>query len=254
VAEFVSPGSKRTDHVAKRADYADAGIPHYWIVDLDDPISLVACHLGGELGYVDDGAVTGTFTTTRAVPRAARSRRPRLRQLVGTATTSTIAPLRSTVTGSGTPIASPKSWRWMPWASSTGRRPTSSTRSPARRPACAAGLPPITSAEPQAVAAAVPVGHRGGHRRRAADDAQVGAAHAAVGEQCGDDPARGRVHRHREPQPTPGHRRVDPDHRARESASAPPELPGLSAASVWITSSTTRRARPRGSAATARAR
>ena len=43
-------------------------------------------------------------------------------------------------------MASPKSWRWMPWASSTGRRPTSSTRSPARRPACAAGLPPITSA------------------------------------------------------------------------------------------------------------
>ena len=68
VAEFVSPGSKRTDHVAKRADYADAGIPHYWIVDLDDPISLVACHLGGELGYVDGGAVTGTFTTTEPFP------------------------------------------------------------------------------------------------------------------------------------------------------------------------------------------
>jgi Uma2 family endonuclease len=68
VAEFVSPGSKRTDHVAKRADYADAGIPHYWIVDLDDPISLVACHLGGELGYVDGGAVTGSFATTEPFP------------------------------------------------------------------------------------------------------------------------------------------------------------------------------------------
>jgi Uma2 family endonuclease len=68
VAEFVSPGSKRTDHVAKRADYADAGIPHYWIVDLDDPISLVACHLGGELGYVDGGAVTGAFATTEPFP------------------------------------------------------------------------------------------------------------------------------------------------------------------------------------------
>ncbi|MGH3611494.1 MAG: Uma2 family endonuclease [Pseudonocardia sp.] len=33
--EVLSPGSHRTDHVAKRADYADAGIPHYWIVDLD---------------------------------------------------------------------------------------------------------------------------------------------------------------------------------------------------------------------------
>jgi len=68
VAEFVSPGSKRTDHVAKRADYADAGIPHYWIVDLDDPISLVACHRGGELGYIDGGAVTGVFDTTEPFP------------------------------------------------------------------------------------------------------------------------------------------------------------------------------------------
>jgi Uma2 family endonuclease len=68
VAEFVSPGSRRTDHVAKRADYADAGIPHYWIVDLDDPISLVACHLGGELGYVDGGAVSGVFTTSAPFP------------------------------------------------------------------------------------------------------------------------------------------------------------------------------------------
>ena len=62
------PGSKRTDHVAKRADYADAGIPHYWIVDLDDPISLVACHLDGELGYIDGGAVTGVFDTTEPFP------------------------------------------------------------------------------------------------------------------------------------------------------------------------------------------
>ena len=68
VAEFVSPGSRRTDHVAKRADYADAGIPHYWIVDLDDPISVVACHLGGELGYVDGGAVSGVFTTSSPFP------------------------------------------------------------------------------------------------------------------------------------------------------------------------------------------
>ena len=67
-AEFVSSGSRRTDHVAKRADYADAGIPHYWIVDLDDPISLVACHLGGELGYVDGGAVSGVCTTSEPFP------------------------------------------------------------------------------------------------------------------------------------------------------------------------------------------
>lgn len=68
VTELVSPGSRRTDHVAKRADYADAGIPHYWIVDLDEPVSLIACHLAGELGYVDGGASTGVFTTTEPFP------------------------------------------------------------------------------------------------------------------------------------------------------------------------------------------
>lgn len=64
VAEIVSPSSVRTDHMVKRAEYADAGIPHYWIVDLDDRISLTACHLAGEFGYRDGGAVTGVFTTS----------------------------------------------------------------------------------------------------------------------------------------------------------------------------------------------
>jgi len=68
VAEFVSPGSRRTDNVMKRVDYADAGIPHYWIIDLDAPVSLVACHLAGELGYVDGGAATGVFSTTEPFP------------------------------------------------------------------------------------------------------------------------------------------------------------------------------------------
>jgi Uma2 family endonuclease len=51
--EVLSPGSRRLDRVLKRAEYADAGIPHYWIIDLDEPVSLVACHLAGEFGYVD---------------------------------------------------------------------------------------------------------------------------------------------------------------------------------------------------------
>jgi Uma2 family endonuclease len=33
VIEIVSPGSKRMDYVIKRGEYADAGIPHYWIID-----------------------------------------------------------------------------------------------------------------------------------------------------------------------------------------------------------------------------
>lgn len=63
VVEVVSKGSRRMDHVTKRVDYADAGIEHYWIIDIDEPISLVACHLTAEFGYVDDGAVTKTYTT-----------------------------------------------------------------------------------------------------------------------------------------------------------------------------------------------
>jgi Uma2 family endonuclease len=34
VTEIVSPGSKITDWVEKMGEYADAGIEHYWIVDL----------------------------------------------------------------------------------------------------------------------------------------------------------------------------------------------------------------------------
>ena len=34
--EIVSPGSRRTDYVAKRYDYEQAGIPFYWIIDPDE--------------------------------------------------------------------------------------------------------------------------------------------------------------------------------------------------------------------------
>ena len=68
VIEIVSPGSRRLDHVTKRHEYADAAIPHYWIVDLDEPVSLLAHHLAGGFGYADSGTVTGTFTTTTPCP------------------------------------------------------------------------------------------------------------------------------------------------------------------------------------------
>ena len=35
VVEILSPSTSRTDRVAKRDEYERAGIPHYWIVDLD---------------------------------------------------------------------------------------------------------------------------------------------------------------------------------------------------------------------------
>jgi Uma2 family endonuclease len=63
VVEIVSPSSKRIDHVHKRLDYADAGIPNYWIVDIDEPISLTACRLTEEFGYQDDRTTTGVFAT-----------------------------------------------------------------------------------------------------------------------------------------------------------------------------------------------
>lgn len=63
VVEVVSPGSGRTDRVDKRGEYADAGIPHYWIVNIEEPVSLIACHLAGEFGYADSGEITGAFNT-----------------------------------------------------------------------------------------------------------------------------------------------------------------------------------------------
>ncbi len=68
VVEIVSPSSKRIDHVHKRNDYADAGIPNYWIIDIDDPISLTACRLTEQFGYQDDQVVTGTFRTDVPFP------------------------------------------------------------------------------------------------------------------------------------------------------------------------------------------
>jgi Uma2 family endonuclease len=61
--EVTSPGSRRTDNVIKRSEYADAGIEHYWIIDVQPPISLVECHRTEEFGYRDGGAVTEVFST-----------------------------------------------------------------------------------------------------------------------------------------------------------------------------------------------
>lgn len=35
VAEVISPGSRTVDEVDKLADYAKAGVPEYWLVDLE---------------------------------------------------------------------------------------------------------------------------------------------------------------------------------------------------------------------------
>jgi Uma2 family endonuclease len=64
----LSPGSKRSGYRTKHLEYADAGIPHYWIVDITEPVSLVECHLDGEFGYQDREAVTGEFRTEEPFP------------------------------------------------------------------------------------------------------------------------------------------------------------------------------------------
>jgi Uma2 family endonuclease len=40
--EILSAGTRRVDRVLKFSEYAEARIPQYWIVDLDDPTSLLA--------------------------------------------------------------------------------------------------------------------------------------------------------------------------------------------------------------------
>jgi Uma2 family endonuclease len=70
VVEIVVPDSRRTDTVTKFGEYADAGIPHYWVVDIARPVSLVAFHLEGEIGYRGVPAVTGGFLATRPFPVA----------------------------------------------------------------------------------------------------------------------------------------------------------------------------------------
>ena len=65
--EIISPGSRRLDTVVKRDEYADAGIPHYWVIDLGEPgepVTLTAHHLAGAFGYAAAGSVTGLFTAT----------------------------------------------------------------------------------------------------------------------------------------------------------------------------------------------
>ncbi len=66
--EIISPGSRRMDTVVKHGEYADAGIPHYWVVDLEADVSLTACHFAGEFGYVGAAPITGIFTAEDPFP------------------------------------------------------------------------------------------------------------------------------------------------------------------------------------------
>ena len=71
VVEIISPGSRRLDTIVKHSEYADAGVPHYWVVDLGEPgdrPQLTAHHLAGEFGYADSGPAVGTFAAPEPFP------------------------------------------------------------------------------------------------------------------------------------------------------------------------------------------
>lgn len=66
--EVLSPSSMRMDRVIKFAEYADSGIEHYWMIDLEPPISLRAFHLAGPFGYRESEEATGTYSAQEPFP------------------------------------------------------------------------------------------------------------------------------------------------------------------------------------------
>ena len=59
--EILSDGTRKVDRILKFAEYAEAGIAQYWIVDLDEPASLRAFTLVGA-AYELSGEFTGPVT------------------------------------------------------------------------------------------------------------------------------------------------------------------------------------------------
>jgi Uma2 family endonuclease len=59
--EIISPGSRKVDLHLKPFEYAEAGIPHYWVVDLDPPaptITVFGLGAPGD-GYAESQTVSG---------------------------------------------------------------------------------------------------------------------------------------------------------------------------------------------------
>ncbi|MBB4912563.1 Uma2 family endonuclease [Actinophytocola algeriensis] len=61
--EIVSPGTRRIDRVLKAVEYAAAGIPYYWVIDLTEPASITTRTLAGTEYEVTEKA-TGPVTLT----------------------------------------------------------------------------------------------------------------------------------------------------------------------------------------------
>jgi Uma2 family endonuclease len=57
VVEVLSPSNPNNDRVKKRHEYAEAGIPHYWIVDRDAETLTVLSLADGTQDYVESAVV-----------------------------------------------------------------------------------------------------------------------------------------------------------------------------------------------------
>lgn len=57
--EILSVGTRRVDRIVKFAEYAEAGIPQYWMLDVDGPVTLTA-HVLVDGHYELSGEHTGT--------------------------------------------------------------------------------------------------------------------------------------------------------------------------------------------------
>lgn len=69
VVEVVSPGSVSADRILKPVKYAEAGIPHFWRIEIQPELSLTAYALpdGGDV-YTEVGAWTAGQTATIRAP------------------------------------------------------------------------------------------------------------------------------------------------------------------------------------------
>jgi Uma2 family endonuclease len=68
VVEVLSPGNARFDVIQKRHDYADAGIPRYWIVDPRDNTITVLALPDGRKQYEEEAVVKEAWQTDFPYP------------------------------------------------------------------------------------------------------------------------------------------------------------------------------------------
>lgn len=62
VVEILSDGTRKVDRILKFAEYAEAGIPQYWIIDLDPPATTLTAYVLIDGNYELSGELTGAAT------------------------------------------------------------------------------------------------------------------------------------------------------------------------------------------------